>query len=57
MRRLTDVGGQFPAWSHDGKLVHWSLGNAHTRYDLAAADSVARITPDSGTKAPTSVTL
>ncbi len=36
-RRLTDIGGQFPAWSADGANVHWSIGNAHIVYDLAAA--------------------
>ncbi len=44
-RRLTDIGGEFPAWSGDGRSVHWSLGNAHFTYDLDAArafeDSVA----------------
>jgi imidazolonepropionase-like amidohydrolase/Tol biopolymer transport system component len=44
-RRLTDVGAQFPAWSSDGKRVHWSIGNAHFVYDLDRArqydDSVA----------------
>jgi Tol biopolymer transport system component len=44
-RRLTDIGGQFPAWSRDGRSVHWSIGNAHVVYDLDRArafdDSVA----------------
>lgn len=35
--KLTDIGGQFPAWSWDGRTVHWSVGNAHFRYDLTAA--------------------
>ena len=33
-RRLTEIGGQFPAWSSDGTRVHWSVGNAHFVYDL-----------------------
>ncbi len=37
VRRLTEVGGQFPAWSADGRSVHWSIGNAHVRYDLEEA--------------------
>lgn len=37
VRKLTDIGGQFPAWSADAKRVHWSIGNAHVVYDLAAA--------------------
>ena len=39
-RRLTDVGGQFPAWSGDGKRVHWSIGNSHFVYDLERARQV-----------------
>ena len=43
--KLTDIGGQFPAWSADGRKVHWSIGNAHLIYDLdrakAVADSIA----------------
>ena len=42
--KLTDLGGEFPAWSKDAKKVHWSLGKAHFIYDLneamAYADSV-----------------
>jgi len=37
VRRLTDIGGQFPAWSADGKRVHWSIGNAHVVYTLDSA--------------------
>lgn len=36
-RKLTDIGGQFPAWGSDGTTVHWSIGNAYVRYDIAAA--------------------
>ena len=36
-RRLTDLGGEFPAWSADGRTVHWSLGNAWFSYDLDEA--------------------
>ena len=32
--KLTEIGGQFPAWSSDAKKVHWSIGNAHFIYDL-----------------------
>lgn len=42
--KLTEIGGQFPAWSGDAKKVHWSIGNAHFIYDLddskVYADSV-----------------
>ena len=44
-RKLTEIGGEFPAWQLDGKTVHWSLGSAHFIYDLNKAqtfdDSVA----------------
>ncbi|MDP2957250.1 MAG: amidohydrolase family protein [Longimicrobiales bacterium] len=36
-KRLTDIGGQFPAWDASGRKVHWSVGNAHFVYDLDAA--------------------
>ena len=36
-RQLTEIGGEFPAWEADGKRVHWSLGNGHWVYDVAAA--------------------
>jgi imidazolonepropionase-like amidohydrolase/Tol biopolymer transport system component len=45
-RRLSDIGAQFPAWSANGKEVHWSIGNAHVVYDVdrgrAFDDSVRR---------------
>ncbi len=40
-RRLSDIGAEFPAWSADGRSVHWSLGNAHFVYDLDAAQAYA----------------
>ncbi|HKL18272.1 MAG TPA: amidohydrolase family protein, partial [Halalkalibaculum sp.] len=36
-QKLTDIGGQFPAWSWNGNTVHWSIGNGHFMYDLTAA--------------------
>ena len=39
-RRLTDVGGQFPAWGGNGRFVHWSIGNSHFVYDLTRARQV-----------------
>ncbi len=39
-RRLTRMGGEFPAWADDGRAVHWSLGNAHFVYDLDRAEAV-----------------
>ena len=35
MRKLTDIAGEFPAWSADGTKVHWAIGNAFLSYDLS----------------------
>ena len=55
VRRLTDVGGQFPAWSADGRSVHYSIGNSHFVYDLERArqvdDSIAAAQPANGARA------
>ena len=49
-RKLTQVGGEFPAWAGDGQSVHFSLGNAHFVYDLerarAVEDSIADASQD-----------
>jgi Tol biopolymer transport system component len=51
VRRLTEIGAQFPSWSADARRVHWSIGNAHVIYDVERGrvfdDSVrtARRTP------------
>ncbi len=37
VKKLTDIGGEFPAWRTDGRKVHWSIGNAHVIYDLDSA--------------------
>ena len=45
VRKLTEVGGQFPAWGARGRRAHWSIGNAHFIYDLddaEAAEEAAR---------------
>ncbi len=36
-RRLSELGGEFPAWGADGRTAHWSLGNAHFTYSLDRA--------------------
>ncbi|MEO8448144.1 MAG: amidohydrolase family protein [Gemmatimonadota bacterium] len=41
-RRLTDIGGEFPTWSSDGKKIHWSLGSAFFTYDLDSARAFDR---------------
>ncbi len=38
-RKLTDIGGEFPAWEANGKNVHWSLGATHFVYDVDAAEA------------------
>ncbi|MFN1834920.1 amidohydrolase family protein [Balneola sp. MJW-20] len=38
-RKLTTIGGEFPAWSADAGKVHWSIGHGHFIYDLAAAEA------------------
>jgi Tol biopolymer transport system component len=46
VRRLTEVGGEFPSWTADGTRVQWAIGNALFTYDLArveqSEDSTAR---------------
>lgn len=39
--KLTDIGGDFPSWSADGRKVHYSVGNAHFVYDLDEAEAYA----------------
>ncbi|HEX6983168.1 MAG TPA: amidohydrolase family protein [Balneolaceae bacterium] len=39
-RKLTEIGGQFPVWADNGKVIHWSIGNAHMVYDLERALAV-----------------
>jgi imidazolonepropionase-like amidohydrolase/Tol biopolymer transport system component len=59
-RRLTDVGGQFAAWSGDANRVHWSIGNSHFVYDLVRAravdDSLTQARGDSAAASPTPAT-
>ncbi len=40
VRKLTDIGGEFPAWGADGRTVHWSIGNAFLSYRLDRAEAV-----------------
>jgi imidazolonepropionase-like amidohydrolase/Tol biopolymer transport system component len=40
VRKLNEIGGEFPAWSASGRAVHWSLGNAVWTYDLDRAKVV-----------------
>lgn len=54
VRRLTDIGGEFPWWGADGRTVHWSIGNAFVTYDLdraqAVDDSLRRAGADSAAR-------
>lgn len=42
VRKLTEVGGEFPSWSSNGRAVHWSIGNAFFTYNVDSA----RASPD-----------
>ena len=39
VRKLTDVGGEFPSWAPDGSAVHWAMGNVLFTYDLAEVEA------------------
>lgn len=38
-RQLTEIGGEFPAWSSNSEKVHWSLGAHHFTFDLEEAQA------------------
>ncbi len=40
VRKLSDIGGEFPAWGPTGRVVHWSIGNAFVTYDLDRAKAM-----------------
>lgn len=40
VRKLTDIGGEFPTWGADGRTVHWSIGNAFVTYHVDRAEAV-----------------
>src|SRR4029077_15349729 len=40
VRKLTDIGGQFPSWTSDGSKVRWAIGNALFTYDLNRAEAI-----------------
>jgi len=40
IRKLSDIAAEFPAWSGDGRTIHWSIGNAFVSYSLPRADAV-----------------
>ena len=40
VRKLTDIGGEFPNWTSDGTKVRWAIGNALLTYDLTRAEAI-----------------
>ncbi|HXF95088.1 MAG TPA: hypothetical protein VNI61_03185, partial [Gemmatimonadales bacterium] len=40
VRQLTEVGGEFPAWSSDGRRVHWAIGSSLFTYDLSRVEAI-----------------
>ena len=40
VKKLTDIGGQFPTWSADGNSIHWAIGNTFVTYDLNRSKAV-----------------
>jgi len=40
VRKLTTVGGEFPAWSADGTQVYYAIGNALFTYDLSRVEAI-----------------
>ena len=40
VKKLTDIGGEFPSWGSDGRTIHWAIGNAFLSYNLDRAKAV-----------------
>src|SRR4026209_574165 len=40
VKKLTDIGGEFPTWASDGRTIHWAIGNAFMSYNLDRAKVV-----------------
>jgi imidazolonepropionase-like amidohydrolase/Tol biopolymer transport system component len=57
VRRITDFGGQFPAWSGDGRKIHYSIGNSHFVFDLDAPRRQAADTTKNYEPTETKITL
>ena len=52
VRKLNEIGGEFPVWSGDGRRVMWALANAVWTYDLDRAKVVEdSLKADARTKA------
>ncbi len=39
VRKLTDVGGEFPVWAADGSALHWAMGKVLFTYDLDGVEA------------------
>lgn len=39
VRKVTDVGGEFPSWSGDSRTIHWALGRALASFNLDLAQA------------------
>jgi Tol biopolymer transport system component len=39
VRKVTDVGGEFPSWSASGSALHWAMGNVLFTYDIDHVES------------------
>ncbi len=48
VRQLTDIGGEFPSWSADGRRVYWAIGNALFTYDLSRVEAIEDSTERAG---------
>ncbi len=40
VRKLTDIGGEFPSWGSDGTRIRYAIGNALVTYDLTRAEAI-----------------
>ena len=40
VKKLNEIGGEFPTWAAGGKKVMWALGNAMWSYDIARGKAV-----------------
>ena len=38
--KITEMGGEFPQWTSDAAEIHFTLGNAYFRYNLADAKTI-----------------
>ena len=39
VRKVTDVGGEFPSWTADGSGMHWAMGNVLFTYDIDGVEA------------------